>query len=55
MPWRTSIRHIASVRGGVRGASGRRIILELKGLTVCLCRIYGDLPVMWQSENSESS
>src|SRR6266436_251506 len=55
MPWRPSIRHIASVRGGVMGASGRRIILELKRLTVCQCQIHGNLPIMWHSENCESS
>jgi hypothetical protein len=37
------------------GASGRRIDLELNGLSSCQCQIHGSLPFMWHWENCESS
>jgi hypothetical protein len=37
------------------GTSGRRIDLELNGLSRCQCQIHGSLPIMWHRENCESS
>jgi hypothetical protein len=37
------------------GPSGRRIILELKHLTVRQCQIHGNQQIMWHKENCESS
>jgi hypothetical protein len=36
-------------------AIGRRIDLELNGLSRCQCQIHGILPIMWHWENCESS
>ncbi len=37
------------------GASRRRIVLDLKDLTMCQCQIHGNQPIMWHKENCESS